>query len=662
MVKMFLAVLLACPLAVFGSFTEEPQFGTGYSLSLGWADYDNDGDLDIVVGNNGQNYLYSNDGIGGFNGVPEFGMGITDSVAWGDYDNDGDDDLAVGDSYEGENRLFINEDGGGFIEEEQFGTWESLSFAWGDYDNDGDLDVAEGTFHGYPITQNYLYINDGAGGFTEVPEFGGGHSCSVAWGDYDNDGDIDLAVGNSGYSSINRLYVNDGLGGFTEEEQFGAPVPPYEDTTSIAWGDYDNDGDLDLAVGISRVKQNYLYVNNGDGSFIEEPKFGTGFTMSIAWGDYDNDGYLDLAVGNSHDEQNYLYTNNGDGSFTEEPQFGSADDDSESVAWGDYDDDGDLDLAVANCYNEQNYLYVNNEDDGDYLVFKLVGHFYDNGSGYSNRNGIGAKVSVYSEGYVGNIDYLLGFREIEANGGYCGQDSIDAEFGLPDDERVDVLVIWPGSDGSQIEEAWLGVERGQHLTLHEGQGSPLDIVLNSFEAKPDCEGVILRWDVNTTGDTEIAGFNLYRSTNAGEAKAITSLEKLNTRLITGESPYTYLDATVNEGVTYNYWLEAIDVGGAAETFGPVDCTWNGALPTTYTLYQSRPNPAKGSATISFDLPEDANVTLAVYDISGRKVTTVVDRTLPAGEHEVEVSGLAPGVYVYRLKAAEFSAVKKMVIQ
>ncbi|UCE27396.1 MAG: T9SS type A sorting domain-containing protein, partial [Candidatus Coatesbacteria bacterium] len=160
----------------------------------------------------------------------------------------------------------------------------------------------------------------------------------------------------------------------------------------------------------------------------------------------------------------------------------------------------------------------------------------------------------------------------------------------------------------------------------------------------------------------VAGFNLYRSTGSDSRKAITSRDKLNAELITGESPYAYLDAAVEAGKTYSYWLEAVDVSGLAETLGPVECTWNGALPTTYALYQSRPNPATGSAVIAFDLPEDSEVTLTVYDISGRKVATAVDGGLPAGEHEAEVSGLAPGVYVYKLSAGSFAAAKKMIIK
>jgi hypothetical protein len=156
------------------------------------------------------------------------------------------------------------------------------------------------------------------------------------------------------------------------------------------------------------------------------------------------------------------------------------------------------------------------------------------------------------------------------------------------------------------------------------------------------------------------GFNLYRSEEATGIRT-KSLEMLNAELITGESPYSYLDTGVSDGVTYAYWLEVMDPGGASETFGPATCTAGTFVPSSYALYQSRPNPARGTAVIAFDLSEDADVTLTIYDLSGRKVTTLVDETLPASAYERPVSGLAPGVYVYRLEAGEFSGVRKMVV-
>jgi hypothetical protein len=203
------------------------------------------------------------------------------------------------------------------------------------------------------------------------------------------------------------------------------------------------------------------------------------------------------------------------------------------------------------------------------------------------------------------------------------------------------------------EETWSGPDDYWSFTVDY----ELDIRVTSFSAASAATGVEVSWECADP----VSGFNLYRSTGSDPGKTITPRGKLNGELITGESPYTYLDSAVEKGATYNYWIEAIDVGGASETFGPVECTWNGTLPTTYALYQSRPNPATESAIIAFDLPEDAKVTLTVYDISGRKVTTLVNETLTVGTHERVIAGLAPGIYVYRLDAGSFNAARKMVV-
>jgi hypothetical protein len=117
----------------------------------------------------------------------------------------------------------------------------------------------------------------------------------------------------------------------------------------------------------------------------------------------------------------------------------------------------------------------------------------------------------------------------------------------------------------------------------------------------------------------------------------------------------------DEDMIHDHWFKAISVGDLTETFGPVECTWNGALPSTYALDHSRPNPASGSAIIAFDLPEDIKVTLTIYDISRRKVTTLANETLNIGTHERTVSALTPGVYVYKLEAGGFTAARKMVV-
>ncbi|MGD2110307.1 MAG: CRTAC1 family protein [Phycisphaerae bacterium] len=341
---------------------------------------------------------------------------------------------------------------------------------WADYDKDGDLDLAVG--NGIPSTeeQNYLYINNGDGSFTAEPEFGSGSAVTMAWGDFDNDGDLDMAVGDGGFQSAaqNFFYVNDG-GAFVEHEAFGLG-----DATAMAWGDMDNDGWLDLVVGNWDAGQNYLYLNNRDGTFTQHDAFGSRDTNTLSLGDFDNDSDLDVAVGNGdffNDEQNHLYANQGDATFVEFDAFniGSTD----TVVWADYDLDGDLDLAAGNEHSPpDNYLYINQEDDGDHLIIKLVGHRHDLGSGFSNRDGIAARVSVFDAGSVCDPDHFIAMRQVEAQGGFKSQDTVEVEFGLPGRATVDVRVDWPGSDGSSIVQVLTGVTVGQHLTIDEQLVAP----------------------------------------------------------------------------------------------------------------------------------------------------------------------------------------------
>jgi hypothetical protein len=170
----------------------------------------------------------------------------------------------------------------------------------------------------------------------------------------------------------------------------------------------------------------------------------------------------------------------------------------------------------------------------------------------------------------------------------------------------------------------------------------------------------------------LAGFNLYRRAvfdNEGpsaQADAVLSYEKLNGDLIKGRSPYVYDDGDVEAGSRYEYLLEDVDVLGRPHTHGPVEVRAGGkALPITYWLAQTAPNPARESTVVKFGLADGfaGRTVIEVYDLSGRRLQTPVDSNYQAGVYEVAIdtASLAPGVYVYRMSAGPFHAAKRMVV-
>ncbi|UCE26907.1 MAG: zinc-dependent metalloprotease [Candidatus Coatesbacteria bacterium] len=189
------------------------------------------------------------------------------------------------------------------------------------------------------------------------------------------------------------------------------------------------------------------------------------------------------------------------------------------------------------------------------------------------------------------------------------------------------------------------------------------ITLEDFEAAAGLDNIEVTWVVSS--ETGLAGYNLYRALD-GEAE----YAKLNAALISGESPYYYLDEEFEPGMTYKYLLEAVDIAGGTETFGPDIATApTGDGRPVLSLAQNSPNPVTNDTSIRFSIPEAGRVSLGVYDLTGRKVITLYDGDANAGEHELEwdLRGdrgvrVAPGVYLYRLMAGGENVVRKMVVR
>ena len=240
-----------------------------------------------------------------------------------------------------------------------------------DFNNDGKLDLF---VKNWTTSPNRLYQNNGDGTFTDVAASAGladYRGSNSAWADYDNDGYMDVMM--TGFGGLvpnppDALFHNNGNGTFTDVTA-PAGLPVRTIGRGIAWGDYDNDGNIDVFIARGSTgpippdgsTKTSLYRNNGDGTFTEvTDQAGVGIignTWTAVWGDYDNDGYLDLFVTNSGDNPKnnrcYLYHNNGDGTFTDVAAAeGLQLEDNvaahKGASWADYDNDGFLDLMIKN--------------------------------------------------------------------------------------------------------------------------------------------------------------------------------------------------------------------------------------------------------------------------------------------------------------------------
>jgi gliding motility-associated-like protein len=346
------------------SFQELPNLpfldDEGYLRGISWVDVDNDNDLDVCVS--------------GSKGIPPTTENIT--------------------------AVYINQGNGVFADLGLLSSSQNnpMGHSWADIDNDGDLDgYFAATWNSGGI--NELYLNDGSGNLTlnlsseATPNQSLPYEGSVSWGDYDNDGFVDLFLARWN-NADNTLYHNNGDGTFTQITT-GAIATDDAWTSGGFWGDYDNDNDLDLYVVNYQVGNNPgandLFENNGDGTFTKlSPTAGSVVTDELNsrtanWVDADNNGFLDLFVANQN-APDKLYLNNGDGTFGSQDLGSSST--SWSSNWGDFDNDGDEDLFVMGFFGTDSKFWQNN---GQADFTEISGNYPDilptetNGS---NSNGI----------------------------------------------------------------------------------------------------------------------------------------------------------------------------------------------------------------------------------------------------------------------------------
>jgi enediyne biosynthesis protein E4 len=440
-------------------------------------------------------------------GLRAYGMG----AATADYDNDGDLDLLV--TSFGPETLFRNNGNGTFTDvtkESRVGDalW-SASAAFADYDRDGDLDLFVANYLDFTLAANKvcndslgardycspraykpvpdrLYRNDGGGRFTDVSEAAGitkadGAGLGVSTGDYNGDGWLDFYVAND--ATPNQLWINQKNGTFKDEgllsgTALNAAGNP-EGSMGIASGDFDLDGDEDLCVTNIVGETFVLYVNDGRGAFDDaRAKAGlaartaafTGFGTD--WFDYDNDGWLDLFVANGAVNiieaqrgekfpfrmRNQLFRNTGAGRFEETSKAGGPAFDRAEIgrgaAFGDIDNDGDVDVLATNNNGPVRLFLNQGRTKNHWLQLRLQ-------QTQGNRFGFGAWVGVERPGQP------TIWRRVRTDGSYLSASDSRVHVGLGSATQVTgVTVQW--SDGAS--EHWTTAAVDRLVTLQRGTG------------------------------------------------------------------------------------------------------------------------------------------------------------------------------------------------
>ncbi|MDG1262549.1 MAG: CRTAC1 family protein [Flavobacteriales bacterium] len=441
---------------------------TSSNYSSAIVDVNQDGWEDIYIGSKNQpNKLFINNGDGTFtNLAAEYGLdyaGNTYTAVWADFDNDGDPDCFLG-NFNEPNALFENLGNGIFVNVAEelgiAGNGKTRCATTADVNQDGYLDI-------YVINlteHNEFYLSDGAGGYIDHYFPSGAIDSLIGMGaaffDSDNDGDQDLYLLHDAYQ-INKLFINDGDGNFVNNA-FSLGAAHGGEGMGVDITDFNHDGWMDIYI-TNNYDGNVLLINDGDGSYTdiseEAGVVDNGMGWGVAFTDYNHDGHKDLYMANNYAFStfpNVLYSNQGDSTFQQVGQGTILDSPSAGagIAVGDLDLNGTEDIVVANTLGGTSVgieLFWNETIGNNWVAITLEGTI-------SNRDAFGSRVKLYSENFT-QTDELL------SASGYSQMNSKKLNFGLEQDAVVDSLVIrWPNG----LVESYYDLDINQEHHFVEG--------------------------------------------------------------------------------------------------------------------------------------------------------------------------------------------------
>lgn len=484
---LFITTSLFSQAPLFNDITFDAGTGIGAMNNNGIVigDFDNDGNEDIFVPSRlDENRLLKNMGDGTFQNVTALSGiengGLTMTGAWGDVDNDGDLDLFIGNYYTQTasftNYLYLNDGNGVFtdisttsgIDTED----QTRSVHMVDINLDGYLDIYVCNLS----QQNVLWQNNGNNTFFNATFSSGLYDASISMGaiffDYDNDGDQDVYLTHDG-NQANIMYENNGFGFFYDVSLL-TNLNVAGQGMGVDHGDVNNDGHLDIYV--TNLGPNFLLLNNGNGSFGEIAiDAGVADETGMGWGcffvDYDNDGWEDIYVINDSNfspSTNKLYKNNGDTTFTL-VSFGSTISSfyaGRGGTWGDFNHDGYPEIIVANGQEFVGVQIFENLNLGNnWIGFEVEGTT-------DSKNAFGTRIQLTTENGV-KID------EKTCGSSYASQSSHRIYFGLGQGEVSDIYIYWPDGSIGFIDSLEINqvhsIQQGIYNADVDGDGYLVDV-------------------------------------------------------------------------------------------------------------------------------------------------------------------------------------------
>jgi hypothetical protein len=534
-----------------------------------------------------------------------------------------------------------------------------------DIDNDGDIDIIIAG-----RTHFIVYRNDN-GIYTNITaqsgiNFQGDCLKSVLFGDYDNDGWRDVYL--TSWYAGSRLYRNNGNGTFTNvTAASGINIPINYQTTTAAWGDVNRDGYIDLYIGNygnienAGEQPNYLYKNNGNGTFTDITVASNANDslykkpLAIVIYDYNFDGWQDIYIANDKGQRSTLLKNTGNGIFQDVTYISGTMCyfDAMGIAVGDYNHDGLLDIHVSNgppgnatfryngngtftdvavqtnttinkeCWGNS-FLDYNNDGWCDLYVTAAAGIDMCDVIYRNNRN------NTFS-----NIGFSIGIRDSTFSYGA-------AKCDYNNDGYVDLLVTH-----SRDSNAYFYRNNG-------GSNNWIKLKLTGVQTNRDAYGTVITvWANGMINKQVILGGSSYLSTDDTEMIfGLGTANQADSIIINWTNGLTERIYNVPKNNRY-YVLEGSGIIGLI----PI----GNEIPSTFKLYQNYPNPFNPSTKIKFAIPKADYVSIKVYDLTGREVTSLVNHFVKAGIYEIDLNltGYSSGVYFFRLITSDFTDTKKM---